>query len=88
MIYESWVSIYWTSRTLRPCPDHRVTYYLFINIARDKYNIIVFINIARNPLSDIFSPFVFINIARLSFIFSPRDLWAVHDTVRSTALIS
>jgi len=40
------------------------------------FNLLVFINIARDQFSVIFSPFVFNNIARLSFIFPPPRVFS------------
>jgi hypothetical protein len=47
-----------------------------------------FNNIAREARTDIFPPFVFNNIARLSFIFSPRDFWRLCSNNRLTALFT
>ena len=44
---------------------------------RLKISSCLFNNIAREAKTDIFPPFVFNNIARLSFIFHPREVFAL-----------
>ena len=67
-----WFKTSIAQRTAELGEEFLLTPFLFINIAREQKNkSFIFINIEREAKTDIFPPFVFNNIARLSFIFAP-----------------